>query len=106
MLYITYRLTPYNEELTIKNIWNVKYTNVEDRYIEFIHIKAIELNVVISPTWLNVMNFEDHNTHLTEVEYQKKVKQWSKIMRQWNIDKFISEVLKGYKENYTDIIRY
>ena len=68
--------------------------------------KAKEINVVINPHWLNIMNWQDHNNHLSIGEYGNKEKQWNKIKRQWNIDKFIADILKGHKEYYRNVVRF
>lgn len=65
--------------------------------------KAAELNIVINPHWLNIMNRQDHNKHLSIGEYRDKKRQWAKIRRQWNVDKFISEVLMGRKERFRNL---
>lgn len=52
------------------------------------------------------MNLQDHNNHLSIGEYGNKVKQWGKILRQWNIDKFISEVLNGTKKKYYSVVNF
>lgn len=105
MIYITHEKT-FDNATVVKNVWCVKYDNVEERYIDFMHEKAKEINVLINPHWLNIMNWQDHNNHLSIGEYGNKVKQWNKIKRQWNIDKFISEILKGKKENYRSVVRF
>ena len=106
MIYVTYSNSDFNNELSISNIWNVDCNNVEEKYIDFMHKKAKEINVVINPHWLNIMNWQDHNNHLSIGEYGNKVKQWNRLKRTWNIDKFIYEILKGNKENYRDIVRF
>lgn len=106
MLYITYKKSVFDEDLSINNVWNVKSDDVEQKYIDFMQEKAKELNIVINPHWLNVMAHENHNPHLSMVEYKNKEKQWEKIKKQWNIDKFISEILKGTKQNYKHILRF
>lgn len=106
MIYITYRNSNFDNSLSVNNVWNVKYQNVQERYIEFMHEKAKEINVTINPHWLNIMNWQDHNNHLSIGEYGNKEKQWNKIKRQWNIDKFISEIMKGTKEHYVSIVRF
>lgn len=106
MIYITYRNSNFSETPQVNNVWSVKCDNVEEKYIEFMHEKAKEINVIINPHWLNIMNWQDHNKHLSIGEYGNKEKQWNKIKRQWNIDKFISEILKGYKEHYRNVIRF
>lgn len=52
------------------------------------------------------MNWQDHNNHLSIGEYGNKEKQWNKIKRQWNVDRFISEILKGRKRHYESIVRF
>jgi hypothetical protein len=106
MIYITKRNSNFSDSLEIKNVWFVKDNNVEEKYIDFMLQKAKEINVVINPHWLNIMNWQDHNNHLSIGEYGNKEKQWQKIKRQWNVDKFISEKLKGVKENYKEVVRF
>lgn len=92
--------------MQVKNVWNVNSENVLESYLKFMQEKAKELNIVINPSWLNVMNYKDHNTHLSFLEYTKKEKKWCKIKRMWNVDKYIHEVLKGYKEKYKTISNF
>ena len=106
MIYITYRNTNFDNTLSVNNVWSVNCNNVEERYIEFMHEKAKEINIVINPHWLNLMNWQDHNNHLSIGEYGNKEKQWNKIRRQWNIDKFISEILHGRKQNFNELHRF
>ena len=106
MIYITYTTSNWDNKKEIKNVWRVYSENVEEKYIDFMKSKAKEIDVVINPHWLNIMNWQDHNNHLTIGEYGNKEKQWMKIKRQWNIDKFISEILKGNKLNYRSVIRF
>lgn len=106
MIYITYRKSIANDGLMVNNVWSINSSTVQEDYILFMQEKAKEINVVINPHWLNIMNWQDHNQHLTIGEYSNKQNQWKKILRQWNIDKFISEVLKGRKERYIDVVRF
>lgn len=106
MIYITYINSNFDNITFINNVWNVSCQNVEEKYIEFMHEKAKEINVVINPHWLNSMNWQDHNNHLSIAEYVNKEKEWNKIKKQWNIDKFISEILKGTKEHYQSVVRF
>lgn len=105
IIYLTYRDDDFSG-LKMHNVWSVNCSNVVEQYINFMHEKASELNIIINPHWCNIMNYEDHNSHLSIDEYESKVKQWRKIKRQWNIDKFISEILKGTKEQFTSIIMF
>lgn len=106
MIYISYRNSNFDNSLTINNVWEVNCNNVQEKYIAFMHEKAKEINVVINPYWLNIMNWQDHNNHLSIGEYGNKEKQWNKIKRQWNVDRFIFEILKGRKQYYETIIRF
>jgi hypothetical protein len=103
MIYVTYQNSYFDRRKVVKNIWNVDYEDAEQRYIEFMKEKAHEINIVINPHWLNIMNWKDHNNHLSIEEYMEKEKQWAKIRRQWNVDKFISEVLRGRKERFMNL---
>ena len=103
MIYVTYRNSYLGGRNVVKNIWNVDCEDVEQRYIEFMREKAHEINIVINPHWLNIMNRKDHNNHLSIEEYREKEQQWAKIRRQWNVDKFISEVLRGWKERFRNL---
>jgi hypothetical protein len=107
MIYITYRESKFStDQLLIKNVWQIKYDNVEEKYIDFMLQKAKEINIIVNNNWLNIMDWENNNNHLSIEVYRNKVKQWRKIERQWNIDKFISEKLKGVKENYKEVVRF
>ena len=103
MIYVTYQNSYFDRRKVVKNIWNVDYEDAEQRYIEFMKEKAHEINIVINPHWLNIMNWKDHNNHLSIDEYREKEQQWAKIRRQWNVDKFISEVLRGWKERFKNL---
>lgn len=103
MMYVTYRNSYFDRRKVVNNIWNVDYEDVEQRYIEFMRERAREINIVINPHWLNIMNWKDHNDHLSIEEYREKEQQWAKIRRQWNVDKFISEVLRGRKERFRNL---
>ncbi len=103
MIYVTYRNLYLGGRKVVKNLWNVDCEDVEQRYIEFMREKAREINIVINPHWLNIMNWKDHNNHLSIEEYREKEQQWAKIRRQWNVDKFISEVLRGWKERFRNL---
>ena len=45
MIYITYRNSNFDNSLSVNNVWSVKQDNVEEKYIEFMHEKAKEINV-------------------------------------------------------------
>ncbi len=108
MIYVTYKNDNMFGELRVNNVWSILKDNSEDvegQYSNFMLEKAEKLNLVVNPHYLTAMNYEDNNTHLSKKEYDLKVKEWSKIRRMWNIDKFIADKLNGYKEEFREIIR-
>lgn len=106
MIYITYRRSVFDDASVIHAVWDVKYEDVTKMYIAFMQKKAETRNIVINPHWLNIMNHKDHNSFLTEAEYKDKSKEWKKELKQMNINKFISEILKGKKLKFEDIHQF
>ena len=39
------------------------------------------------------MNYEDHNTHLSKSQYNKKSKEWTKFLKQNTLKKFVKSEL-------------
>ena len=103
MIYITYKTSPFTGELTPNNVYNVDCKDVKQKYIDFMHQKANEINIVINPHWLNIMAREGHHDNLTLNEYFFKKKQWRKIQKEWNIDNFICKKSNGKKELYYNL---
>ena len=106
MIYITYRRSIFDNGSEINAVWDVKYEDVPKLYIDFMQKKAEKKNIVINPHWLNIMNHKDHNSFLTETEYKDKSKEWKKELKQMNINKFISEILKGKKLKFENIHQF
>lgn len=106
MIYVTFKNILSDETPSIKNVWDVKCVEVEKLYIAFMHKKAEKMNITINPNWLNIMNYINYHSHLSKIEYDAKYKQWNKVLKQWNIDKFISEILNGRKEKFFEIHRF
>lgn len=100
MIYITLIYCDLTQTSSIKNVWEVKFSNVKELYKNFLLEKAKEKNIVINEQWYNMMAKEMYHDYFTEIEYVAKRKDWDKFLRQWNIDKFISEKLKGKKLKY------
>jgi hypothetical protein len=98
MIYITHNFT--DDVSFIKNVWNVNCINLDKRYSKFLKNKARKLNIVINDNYYNIMNYEVHNKHLSKKEYSKKIILWNGILKKWNIDTYILEILKGKKENF------
>lgn len=103
MIYVTYRYDELLESSSIKNIWNVKYSDVKKRYTDFLLLEAEKRNIIINNHWYNIMTKDMFHDHLSEDEYILKEKEWNKFLRQWDIDKFIAEKLKGQKLKYTNL---
>lgn len=108
MIYITYDYDDISFEPIkyIKNVWNVNCNNVEEQYIEFMLKKAKEINIVVNPRYLNIMNRENHNFHLNDEVYKLKCKEWKKILKTWHIDIFILIILNGTLEKYKEITNF
>jgi len=51
------------------------------------------VDIVINNYWLNIMNYEDHNTHLSKSQYNKKSKEWTKFLKQNTLKKFVKSEL-------------
>lgn len=99
MIYIVKKYCEIAESYIIDRLWEVNCNNVGEKYRNFMLDKAQELNISINPEYLNVVD----NSHLTLEEFAKKQKQWKKIRRQWNINKFIHEILNGTKVKYEEL---
>lgn len=108
MLFITQRYNTFSESREPHQIWEIRgfkdKETVENLYKDWIQKKAEKLNIVINPHWLNIMNYVNHNYHLSEKEYKQKTKEWKKILRQSSIDKFIYEELKGTKRKFVELL--
>ena len=103
MLYITYESSSFDEGRNIKNIWQSDDKELLEKYKQFMLDSAKKQNIVINPHWLNGMNYEDHNTHLTREDYIHKLKIWNKYLRNWTFDTFISQICRGIKLEHVDI---
>jgi len=97
MIYIVQKYSDMSEDYQIDSVWEVGNSDVSVLYAAFMQEKAKELDIVINPYWLHIMNQEDHHPNLSDAEYAAKFKAWKKIQRQWNIKKFILGILKGRK---------
>lgn len=100
MIYVRTKYDWMCEDTNIIGVYQVGCNDVYEKYKSFMLDKASELNLKINPHYLNVMDYENNNTHLARSEYDYKFKQWQKILRMWNIDKYICDVLKGVKVEY------
>lgn len=103
MIYITNEYCENSDSTHILNVWEVEQKNVEELYKEFMLSKAKDLNIVINPHWLMIMNYFDHHSHLKREEYSKLSKEWNEFKDVYTIDKFISDELKGKKLNFTNL---
>ena len=106
MIYITYRNSTFDDGSIVNNIWELSSDDVEESYKLFMAQKAEESGIVHNPHWLNIMNRENYHPDLTQEEYKQKEKAWNKVLKQWRIDRYIEEVLKGRKLEYKQIHRF
>lgn len=100
MIYIKTHYDSLCEDTSVVGVYQVGCKDVEEKYKSFMLEKAKDLNLVVNPHWLNAMDYTNNNPHLSKEEYEAKCKQWKKILRQWNVSKYICEVLKGVKLDY------
>ena len=105
MIYITYKHCSFSNGTHVNNVWESQYSDLEIAYKTFLKEMAHELNIVINPHWRNIMNYEDHNKHLTKEEYKLKSKEWKRILKLCTFDAFIEAHGKGKKLKYIDIVR-
>ena len=103
MIYIRTKYDELCEDTNVIAVYDVGFNDAEDRYKKFMIEKSIEVGININPHWLNAMDYENNNYNMTKSEYESKEKQWNKILRTWNIGRFICDVLKGYKVTYRTI---
>jgi hypothetical protein len=106
MIYITYRNCNISETFYVNNVWEVTCVDVEKTYLEFLLAQAEDMGITINPHWGNIMNHENHNSHLTSKEYREKEKEWKSMLRKWNIEYFIEHELKGRKVNFKEIHKF
>jgi len=101
MIYVTYKYCPLSEANTIKDIWEVDCEDLEQKFRSYILGKARELNLEINPHWLNVLDFELHNNHLTQEEFKAKCKVWK---NRPTLKHFIKNELEGKKVKYLNLL--
>lgn len=101
MIYITSE-TDFDYH-TIKNVWESDNNNLKEDYKNYMIKKAKDLNIIINEHWLNMMN-HNNNEHLTKEEFKKKNKQWSKILKDWTFEKYISYYNLAKKVEFIEII--
>lgn len=106
MIYIVKRTDSLTESTYINSVWEVKGAiDVEQSYSNFLAAKAEELDIVINEHWHNIMNRGNHHPHLTEEEYKAKVKQWGKVLRTYNIESYLGNVLRARKIKFKEIYK-
>lgn len=107
MIYITKTYeNNYGEDYTfINNVWSIddKHVDPKQLYLNFMIEKSKEFDIVINPHWLNPMNYEDHNQHLTKTMYKKICKRWNSYLYKYGIDRYILEELNGTKLEFKEL---
>ena len=75
------------------------------KYKDYIQTLAKEgYNLVVNPHWLNVMDYELHNSHLNKSDYNRSKKDWNKLLKTYNISNFILEELGGKELEFKTIV--
>lgn len=105
MIYITKKYCDFTEKYKPHKVWEVDCADVENEYKLFMVSRAYELGLIISMKHLIVANYPDHHAHMFKSEYIAAEKKWNKILKQWNIDRFIADILKGKKLEFKEINR-
>lgn len=103
MIYIIYAPTPEYEPAEIDSLWQVDCDDAHERYKQFMLDKAKEINLVVNPHYLNVMNYKDHNKHLTLSEYQNACVVWRDIIKTKSFKYYLKDVLGAEKIKYKEI---
>lgn len=105
MIYIIQKTGDWDNNTYVESVYEAGCKDVKLSYNSFMAAKAEELHIVINPHHLNIMDFKRHNSHLSETEYRAKEKHWKKTLKEWDIERYISEVLKGKKLEFKNIYR-
>lgn len=100
MIYIRTKYDELCEDVNIVAVYDVGFNDVEDRYKKFMIEKSIKVGININPHWLNAMDYTNNNFQMSISDCESKEKQWNKILRTWNIERFICDILKGCKLTY------
>ena len=109
MIYILeepYDETDYYSRYVPSQVFEVEDgIDVEQQYKDYIQTLAKEgYNLVVNPHWLNVMDYELHNSHLTKSDYNRNKKAWNKLLKVYNISNFILEELGGKELEFKTIV--
>ena len=100
MIYVRTKYDWMCEDTYVVGVYQVGCKDADEKYKAFMLQKASVLNLKINPHYLNAMDYENNNAHLTAQEYHSKSNQWEKTLRTWNIGKFICDELRGVKLDY------
>lgn len=92
MIYVT-----KHREGGISNLWECKEPEVEKAYKGFLQKEADKRAIYINEHHFNIMNFEDHHTHLEFNTYKSFKKDWIKFVKKHHLDWFIENKLHGKK---------
>lgn len=104
MIYITHEEDTSLKVKWVKNVWETKLEDAEERYKKFIIQTAKDkFHIVINPNWLNIMNYEDHHNLLEKNDYNQRQKSWNKFLKEWSFDKFMEEIIEAKKVDFKNI---
>lgn len=97
MIYILESYDSTFDASIVQSVWDVdNKIDVEKEYLVYLITLAKEkLNLTINPHWGNAMNYGNHNSHMSEDEYNKAKKEWDKILQKKNLHWFLKNVIKA-----------
>lgn len=98
MIYLVEKYCDMAEHFIVDSVWEIGCENVEQSYLSFMIDKAEKhFDIVVNPHYLNIMNRKDHHPNLSAQEYKSREKAWRKYLVNWNMERYIEEVLEGVK---------
>lgn len=106
MIYITYKINKYDTDVEIRNLWEITGEGIEPRklYNEFMVKQATQqYNLTINPHWLNVMDHQKLNSHLSTEGFKTNSKAWCKFKKSFPVDEYIRTVLNGKQLEFREI---
>lgn len=103
MIFLLHSYCEFTEHYSDHSVWDVDVDDVKELYLDFMLSEALSFNLVVNSHYLNVMDFEKLNSHLTLEEFNKKSKEWRKYLRKYNIQWFIKEKLVGVQLEYKKV---
>ena len=102
MIYLVREHNDFMEHKVVTSVWDVDHQDAERAYKEYMLGEAEEINLVINPHWLNVMDYINNNSHLDFDDYLAKKSFFQKFRERNPIDKFL-ENIGGRRLKYIEV---